>query len=89
MNKSLWGDYYINKKMKKFSRGANASGKKPLFVSLILDNIWAVYETVMIQKDKEKLEKIIGQRCNEDSGRALLRIYYKGGVSLDSGSKIL
>jgi len=60
LNKSLWGDYYINKKMKKFSRGANASGKKPLFVSLILDNIWAVYETVMIQKDKEKLEKIIG-----------------------------
>jgi len=60
LNKSLWGDYYINKKMKKFSRGANASGRKPLFVSLILDNIWAVYETVMIQKDKEKLEKIIG-----------------------------
>ena len=60
LNRFLWGDYYINKKLKKFCKGANASGKKPLFVSLILDNIWSLYDVVMVQKDKEKLEKIIG-----------------------------
>ena len=59
LDKSLWGDYYINKKLKKFVRGANASGKKPLFVSLILDNIWSMYDVVMVQKDKEKLQKMI------------------------------
>ena len=59
LDKSLWGDYYINKKLKKFCRGANASGKKPLFVSLILDNIWSLYDVIMEQKDKDKLDKII------------------------------
>ena len=37
-------------------KGATANGKKPLFVSLILDNIWAVYEAI---KDSEKILKII------------------------------
>ena len=59
LNKALWGDYFINMKQKKFVRGANAAGKKALFVSLILDNVWSVYESVMVRKDKEKLDKII------------------------------
>lgn len=59
LNKTLWGDYYINMKQKKFCRGANASGRKPLFVSLILDNIWAVYDNVVVNRDQEKLDKII------------------------------
>ena len=59
LNKTLWGDYFVNKKTKKFCRGASAAGKNPLFVSLILDNIWAVYEAVILQPDKEKLERII------------------------------
>ena len=60
LDRFLWGDYYINKKAKKFAKGANNFGKKPLFVSLILDYIWSLYDVVMIQKDKEKLDKIVG-----------------------------
>ena len=59
LKKTLWGDYFVNKKTKKFCRGASNAGKKPLFVSLILDNIWAVYEAASLQPDKEKLEKMI------------------------------
>ena len=59
LTKALWGDYFVNKKTKKFCRGATAAGKKPLFVSLILDNIWAVYEAVVVEPDKERLEKMI------------------------------
>ena len=33
--------------------------KKPLFVQLILENIWAVYDTAVERKDKEKLCKIV------------------------------
>ena len=60
LDRFLWGDYFINKKAKKFAKGANKSGKKPLFVSLILDYIWSLYDVIMVQKDKEKLDKIIG-----------------------------
>ena len=31
-------------KAKKIMKGAQAKGKKPLFVQMILENIWAVYE---------------------------------------------
>ena len=59
LTKALWGDYFVNKKTKKFCRGATATGKKPLFVSLILDNLWAVYEAGVVEPDKERLEKMI------------------------------
>ncbi|PKU45492.1 elongation factor tu gtp-binding domain-containing protein 1 [Limosa lapponica baueri] len=35
-----------------------SKGKKPLFVQLVLDNIWSLYEAVM-KRDKEKIEKIV------------------------------
>jgi len=59
LRKTLWGDYYINVKEKKILKGAYAKGKKPLFVQLVLDNIWALYQTVLVDKDKTKLEKMV------------------------------
>ena len=59
LQKTLWGDYFINMKAKKIFNGAESKGKKPLFVSLILENIWALYKCVVIEKDKEKLERIV------------------------------
>lgn len=35
-----------------------AKGKKPLFVQLILENIWSLYDAVL-KKDKEKTDKIV------------------------------
>ncbi|XP_006885187.1 PREDICTED: elongation factor Tu GTP-binding domain-containing protein 1 isoform X2 [Elephantulus edwardii] len=56
--KTLWGDYYINMKAKKIMKVDQAKGKKPLFVQLILENIWSLYDAVL-KKDREKIEKII------------------------------
>ncbi|KAM5293138.1 elongation factor-like GTPase 1 isoform 1-T1 [Ctenodactylus gundi] len=56
--KTLWGDYYINMKAKKIMKGDQAKGKKPLFVQLILENIWSLYDAVL-KKDKEKIDKIV------------------------------
>uniref|UniRef100_A0A8C3J9G6 Elongation factor-like GTPase 1 n=1 Tax=Calidris pygmaea TaxID=425635 RepID=A0A8C3J9G6_9CHAR len=56
--KTLWGDYYLNAKAKKIMKGDQSKGKKPLFVQLVLDNIWSLYEAVM-KRDKEKIEKIV------------------------------
>ncbi|KAM9826375.1 elongation factor-like GTPase 1 isoform X4 [Syngnathus typhle] len=34
-------------------------GKKPLFVQLVLDNIWSLYNAVVTHRDKEKVEKVL------------------------------
>uniref|UniRef100_A0A2K6FD29 Tr-type G domain-containing protein n=1 Tax=Propithecus coquereli TaxID=379532 RepID=A0A2K6FD29_PROCO len=56
--KTLWGDYYMNMKAKKIMKVDQAKGKKPLFVQLILENIWSLYDAVL-KRDKEKIDKIV------------------------------
>ncbi|CAL8246648.1 unnamed protein product [Lota lota] len=57
--KTLWGDFFLNAKAKKIMKGAQAKGKKPLFVQLVLDNIWTLYDAVVTRRDKEKVEKMV------------------------------
>ncbi|XP_039990398.1 elongation factor-like GTPase 1 isoform X2 [Xiphias gladius] len=57
--KTLWGDFYLNAKAKKIMKGAQAKGKKPLFVQLVLENIWSLYDAVVTRRDKERVEKVV------------------------------
>ncbi|XP_062295656.1 elongation factor-like GTPase 1 [Scomber scombrus] len=57
--KTLWGDFYLNAKAKRIMKGAQAKGKKPLFVQLVLDNIWSLYDAVVTRRDKEKVDKMV------------------------------
>ncbi|XP_036442506.1 elongation factor-like GTPase 1 isoform X2 [Colossoma macropomum] len=59
LQKTLWGDFYLNAKAKKIMKGAQSKGKKPLFVQLVLDNIWSLYDAVVTRRDKEKVEKMV------------------------------
>ncbi|XP_034433565.1 elongation factor-like GTPase 1 isoform X1 [Hippoglossus hippoglossus] len=59
LQKTLWGDFYLNAKAKKIMKGAQAKGKKPLFVQLVLDNIWSLYDAVVTRRDAEKVEKVV------------------------------
>lgn len=59
LNKTLWGDYYLNSKSKRIMKGAQAKAKKPLFVQFVLDNLWEIYDVIAVRRDKEKLEKIV------------------------------
>eukprot|EP00794_Sanderia_malayensis_P009497 gene9497-10491_t len=59
LNKTLWGDFFLNSKTKRIMKGAQSKGKKPLFVQFILDNIWKVYEAVLETRDKDLVEKIV------------------------------
>lgn len=60
LKKTLWGDYYITTKggQKKIVSGARGKRKNPLFVTLILENLYKVYDTVMVRKDKNETEKL-------------------------------
>ncbi|XP_058809245.1 elongation factor-like GTPase 1 isoform X2 [Phymastichus coffea] len=59
LSKTLWGDYYLNMKNKRIMKGAQEKAKKPLCVQLILENIWALYETVVVRKDKDKVVSMV------------------------------
>lgn len=55
---SLWGDFYYNTKDKKIIPGAQEKAKKPMFVQFILENIWSLYDVLLVRKDKEKIPMI-------------------------------
>ncbi|KAJ9055744.1 Cytoplasmic GTPase/eEF2-like protein (ribosomal biogenesis) [Entomophthora muscae] len=59
--KCLWGDYYFDPKTKKVLLPKHLKGRnlKPMFVQFVFDNIWAVYESVVLRSDPEKVLKII------------------------------
>ncbi|CDK27729.1 unnamed protein product [Kuraishia capsulata CBS 1993] len=61
LQKVLWGNFYLDPKSKKVisSKGLKGRTLKPLFVSLVLDNIWAAYDCISINRDQEKLEKVV------------------------------
>ncbi|KAG1172934.1 hypothetical protein G6F70_008491 [Rhizopus microsporus] len=61
LQKCLWGEYYFDAKAKRVIRPKHLKGRnlKPMFVQFVLDNIWAVYNSVVIEPDKERVEKIV------------------------------
>jgi ribosome assembly protein 1 len=46
----LWGDFYLDPKTKRVITYKHLRGRslKPLFVQFVLENIWAVYEAVLL-----------------------------------------
>ncbi|GAA6034992.1 hypothetical protein JCM8097_002133 [Rhodosporidiobolus ruineniae] len=63
LNKVLWGEWYLDPKTKRVlnRKKMEQSGRKlkPLFVQFILENIWAVYDSVVLNNDPTKVDKII------------------------------
>ncbi|KAI0269862.1 P-loop containing nucleoside triphosphate hydrolase protein [Gloeopeniophorella convolvens] len=57
----LWGDFYLDPKTKKVISYKHLRGRtlKPLFVQFVLENIWAVYDGVLLNPNPEKVSKIV------------------------------
>lgn len=69
LNRCLWGDWYLDPKEKRVvnRKKMEASGRKlkPLFVQFVLENIWMVYENVVLNKyDFSLLLSIFFQKSN-------------------------
>ena len=47
LNAAMWGDFYYNSKHKRCDSGAYAKGKTSIFIQVILENIWYMYNNVM------------------------------------------
>lgn len=50
LRRVLWGDFYLDPKTKRVISYKHLKGRalKPLFVQFVLDNIWAVYDSVVL-----------------------------------------
>ncbi|KAI4519104.1 P-loop containing nucleoside triphosphate hydrolase protein [Schizophyllum commune Loenen D] len=61
LRRALWGDYYFDPKTKKAIGSKHLAGRplKPIFVKFVLENIWAVYDAVVLNPDPEKTSKIV------------------------------
>lgn len=51
LQKCLWGEYYFDPRAKRVIQPKHLKGRnlKPMFVQFVLDNIWAVYGSVVIE----------------------------------------
>ncbi|KPM07073.1 elongation factor Tu GTP-binding domain-containing protein 1-like protein [Sarcoptes scabiei] len=81
LQRTLWGDYYINSKEKKIIKGAQSKAKKNLFVSLVLDNLARIYEKFVLNPNKDEMIKIAEslqiKLSNRDIDRSDNRIVLK------------
>ncbi|KAK9481026.1 P-loop containing nucleoside triphosphate hydrolase protein [Lipomyces japonicus] len=61
LEKVLWGDFFFDSKAKKVITGKSLKGRnlKPLFVQFVLENIWAVYDCTVLNRDSEKTDKVV------------------------------
>lgn len=61
LSKTLWGDFYLDMKNKKIIPGKKLKNQnlKLMFVLLILEPIWALYNSAYVERDDEKLTKMI------------------------------
>jgi ribosome assembly protein 1 len=62
LRKTLWGNYYLDPKTKSVISHKRLKGRslRPMFVQFVLENIWRVYEAVMLKPDQDKVIKIVG-----------------------------
>ncbi|KAG4303808.1 hypothetical protein PORY_002788 [Pneumocystis oryctolagi] len=61
LNKALWGSFYLDPKTKDILQLKDLKGKnlKPMFVKLVLENIWTIYDSIILNRNQHKIEKII------------------------------
>lgn len=86
LSKTLWGDFYLDMKNKKIIPGSklkpSQSSLKPLFVSLVLEQIWNIYDACYLNRDDEKLEKITSKLGSKLSPRDLRSTDHKALLNL-------
>ena len=61
LRKFMWGDYYFDPKNKRVLTGEQKGTRnlKPLFVQFVLDNIWGVYDSLYMNFDYDKANRIV------------------------------
>lgn len=59
LQRHLWGDFVFNPKAQTVTRWTAESKAKPMFVAMVLDPIWQLYDTAVVTPDLDKVAKMI------------------------------
>ena len=59
LQQTLWGDFYLNPKKKAISKKPIKDDQPNMFVQFILQNIYSAYDCLLINRDEEKIKKMI------------------------------
>ena len=55
--KLLWGDFYLNAKTKQVSKQPISESSKPMFVDLVLNNLYKLYNIVIEERNSDTVQK--------------------------------
>lgn len=77
LNDCLWGDFWLDVKNKTLKPNAYDRGKPPVFANAVLENLWSVYDAVVVQKDEAKTKKICDSVGVTLSGKLVIRRWQK------------
>lgn len=59
LQRHLWGEFVFNAKTLAVSRYTQESKAKPMFVAMVLDPIWQLYEVTVLEQDLDKAGKMV------------------------------
>ncbi|KAF4617442.1 hypothetical protein D9613_005998 [Agrocybe pediades] len=61
LRRVLWGDFFLDPKTKRVISYKHLRGRalKPLFVQFVLENIWAIYDAVVMNPNPDRVAKIV------------------------------
>ncbi|EIW81293.1 P-loop containing nucleoside triphosphate hydrolase protein [Coniophora puteana RWD-64-598 SS2] len=94
LRRVLWGDFYLDPKTKRVVSYKHLRGRalKPLFVQFVLENLWAVYDAVIMNPNPDKVSKIVStlnlkilpRDLRSKDGRSLLSLILSQWLSLST-----
>ncbi|KAI9568395.1 P-loop containing nucleoside triphosphate hydrolase protein [Boletus coccyginus] len=94
LRRVLWGDFYLDPKTKRVVSHKHLRGRslKPLFVHFVLENLWAVYDAVILNPNTEKVTKIVSalnlkllsRDLRSKDSRQLLSVIFHQWLSLST-----
>jgi ribosome assembly protein 1 len=79
LRRVLWGDFYLDTKAKRVISREKLGGRnlKPMFVQFVLDNIWAVYDSVVLNPCVLKIHFFSSSPAYHDFTTSAIPIKYR------------
>ncbi len=85
LRRALWGEWYWKPKTKQIVDGGSApKGAEPLFASLVLANVWKVYDAVSINYNPERVAKIVSSLGITVDARELAQVSARTPLPLNT-----
>lgn len=73
LSRHLWGNFVFNAQNLSISRYTPENKSKPMFVAMVLDPIWQLYEAAVLEENLQKVRRMIKKLDLVSFGSFLLK----------------